>query len=600
MVFKPVGVDEDGKFPTRVEEALSATYARVWGVLTTDTTAQIIAKAQAAKAAGGGTVLFPAGRWTLTDPLPYLEGVLYKGVKPVLKSTNVTNTQYMPDSQNMFIGGTVLADPTNSFPAIAANNVDPGSIAIDIGNTQIANGGIIGIGTDGFSHGIQIGATNIMGPVWGEIDEFYAINYSQWGVDIANMQHMKIGVVRTFERDAGTPGGGGQRYEARLPYLTLIPGNSNALELFHRTTNQSHHSRGIVLGGDPAVATSQFGGVDVAKLQVNSYNKVLTSQTASFTSGSTSVTVTDGTKFRAGMAVNFTAAGNGITANNIYIVRSVAGNVLTLAVSKLAALFSATATGTLTIQTYGFPLAEFTNFGSSSIHDLDLEGTASVALYVEGTKQVNFDIRTIPTTTLVEVVARSSTQCRYVVSPLGTKTDFDGSSTSGSHYYGGRNNTYGRPLMGMGWDAQASSNYLQISSGDQGQQGGDIHVRRNGFLYPGAHGMGEKVYFRNVTTNLGGGTVGDVVVTTNSNITLTLPEITTEVGAGQPTSMVGGYYHIMNLGLGTVTVPTTNGQLFNNKAGVTTLDVLPGKTMKVIGAQDGASIFWLAVPGTLA
>lgn len=580
--------------------ALNATYDRVWGVLPSDTTAQIIAKAQAAYAAGGGMVKFPAGRWTLTQSLPYLAGVLYKGVKPVLQPTNVTNTQYMPDGPNVFSNGTVLADPTNSFPAFAANNVPQGSIQTDIGDTQIANGGIIGIGTDGFTHGIQIGATNIMGPVWGEIDDFYAINYSQWGVDIANMQHMKIGTIRTFERDTGTPGGGGQRYESRLPYLTLIPGNSNALELFHRVTNQAQKSRGIVIGGDPATFTSQLGGVDVGKLQVNAYNKNLISQTATFTNASTSVTVTDGTQFLPGMAVNFTAAGYGFTVSTIYIVQSVTGNTLTLSVSKQAAPVSASGAGTLTIQSYGFPNAEFTNFGSSNIHDLDLEGVCSVALYVENTAQANFEVRTLPTTTLVDLVGRSATRCHFNVSPLGTKTDFDGNSTSGSQFFGGRSNTYGRPLMGLFWDAQAGGNALQIGGGDTGQQGGDISARANGFLYPGGHGIGEKVYIRNSNITLAGSTVGNVVVTTSSNLTFTLPTITTSVGASAGTSIVGGYFLISNVATGTTTLATSGGQLFNNKAGVTGLTIGPGATLKVIACEDGGNLFWLATPGTLA
>lgn len=90
------------------------------------------------------------------------------------------------------------------------------------------------------------------------------------------------------------------------------------------------------------------------RIQVNAFNRDKLSVMASFTSGSTTVGVPDGTKFAVGMPVNFTTAGAGYAAKQGYIVKSVSGNTITPANDTEAAAISASATTTLPLESYGF------------------------------------------------------------------------------------------------------------------------------------------------------------------------------------------------------------------------------------------------------
>ena len=221
---------------TPLGAALSATYDRVWGVLVTDTTAQIIAKAQAAKAAGGGIVKFPPATFTLTAPLPILAGVKYVGIEPVLAPIDPTNGVYLGDMEWNYTGGTILVG-NGTFNAFEANKTDLASVPTDIGNTAIHSSGIINIGLDNFVDGIRVGAVNTMGMVWGEMRNIYAKNCSGWGIFLANFQHLDIDNIRT------TLCQNGQYYGALLPGLTMMPGNSDIVNLFNKATVTTRQAR---------------------------------------------------------------------------------------------------------------------------------------------------------------------------------------------------------------------------------------------------------------------------------------------------------------------------------------------------------------------
>ena len=552
--------------------------------------AQKLTAAQALVASGGRPeIIFQSGVYLLPAGITVVEGVSYRGVSPILQPL-VGGAGYMPDAEWEYVGGTVLrGDGTGD--AIHGNTT-PSETPIDgaFSASQMSGVHISGFGIENYVNGLAIGAKNVMGVVFGTIDEIYVRNCSGWGVRLINFQHVDIGVIRTCLCTNG------QYYASETPYLTLMPGNSHARELFHKVVNSGQRSRGIVIGGFNSAGSPGLGGFDVDKLQVNAYNKTIISQTATFTSGSSSVTVADGSKFLPGMAVNFTAAGNGFTANNIYMVQSVAGNVLTLGSSRNGAAISASGSGTLTIQTYGFPNAEFVNCGSFRIHDLDLEGVCSVALYMENVSQANFSIATIPTTALVDLVGRGVVKTWIHNSSNGARTDFDAASASSSHFNGARSDNYGRSLMGMWFDAPTGSNALSISNGAQGNSGGDIHVRNGLFLYPGLAGMGEHIRAQNSATTLTGGMCGDIVSTPTAPLALTLPTINPQTTPA--TSHVGLWFEIFNVGTAAITVNTDGTQLMNKITGRTSATIQPGNSLKLVAVEDGTR-WWAARPSVL-
>ena len=574
--------------------ALNATYDRVYGVLTTDTTAQIIAKAEAAEADGGGIVKFPAHTFTLTAPLPILPGVKYVGIEPVLAPINTENLVYLGDMEWNYVGGTILVG-NGTFNAFEANKTDLGSVPSDIGNTAIHSAGVINVGLDGFVDGIRVGAVNTMGMVWGELRNIYAKNCSGWGVFLANFQHLDIDNIRT------TICQNGQYYGALLPGITMMPGNADIVNLFNMPPRDSRNRRlcrGIVF--EAGGAASMLNQLNVSRIQCNAMTRVKLSATATFTNASTSIGVPDGTEFLPGMPVVFTAAGAGFAAGQGYIVSTVVGNTITLANDRISAAISATASTTLTLETYGFPNMEITrrNAGArvqnSRFKHVDVEGQATVALYAEGAYYNHIEISELPGTMHLGVMGRDSARTEFY-SFHAAITDFDAACATSS-WYGSRSTGYGRQLSGS-WmdDSKGGVRAIAIGGGANGVTGGDIQYR-GGFMYP-IGGMGERIYPRDNAITLSGLNVGDVVFAGGAPQTFTLPTI---ANANDNASLVGQVFDIYNVGAGTLTVNTAGGQLMNKVAGRTSTNVAPGNRLKLVAAIDnGGTLFWLAATSVL-
>jgi len=555
-----------------------------------------------AQADGGGIVrippnVSPQGVWspiTLTSPLPVVAGVKYEGIEPKLAPVDPTNGAYLGDMEWNYVGGTVFKG-NGTFNAFEANKTDLASVPSDIGNTAIHSSGIINVGLDGFIDGVRVGAVNTMGLVWGELRNIYAKNCSGWGVFLANFQHLDVDNIRT------TLCQNGQYYGALLPGLTMMPGNADMVNLFNmppRDTRNRRLCRGIVFeaGGNAAMLNQ----LNVSRIQCNAMTRVKLSATATFTSGSTSIAVPDGTEFLPGMPVVFTGTAAGFTQGVGYIVSSVTGNTITLANDRVSAAISATASITLTLETYGFPNVELTRRNSgarvqnSRFKHVDVEGQATVALYAEGAYYNHIEISELPGTMHLGVMGRDCARTEFY-SFHAAITDFDANSST-STWLGSRAAGYGRQLKGM-WmdDTKGGVHALAIGGGANGATGGDIQYR-GGFLYPNA-GMGERIYPRDNAITLSGLNVGNVVFAGGANQTFTLPTI---VNANDNGSLVGQVFDIYNVGAGTVTVNTAGGQLMNKVAGRTSATVTPGNRLKLVAAIDNSgNLFWLAATSVL-
>lgn len=391
-------------FRVQQDARLATTFATVvpvpvaTGVAATDwaNISAAITKGDFIVALGGRARLeFPACPWdgtTLTryelggNEVPVKTNFQYVGVIPSISQTTL-GAGYLPDGPMKFVGGTVFH--CTGARAFGANTTGvPTPNPTTFGATQISGVVLYGLGFDGCATGIEVGSENTMGLVWSSVDQIYSIE-GGGGVKFINYQHVDFGYITTNRTSEI-----GQLYAAWMPVAQLAPGNSTYRYLFHNGKSGVNTSRGIVFEGKtPSVpgglASLSVGVVD--HIQVNDFTRTLVSQTATFTSGSANVTVTDGTKFRVGMPVIFTTTAAGAKKNVRYYIKTIAANVLTLRRSKFdtAADLVWNANTTATIQTYGFDAIEVASSGNinGEFTAVDCEGSLTVGLYFENAEK---------------------------------------------------------------------------------------------------------------------------------------------------------------------------------------------------------------------
>lgn len=565
---------------------------------TAATDAAVRAAASDAYAAGGGTVVLPPTTVTLAAPLPVYPGVWYEGgAVPRVSPIAVNDGGYMGDTEWNYTGGSVLVG-NGTFRAFEANHTDQASVDPNIGNTQISNFGISNVGLDGFTDGIRIGARNIMGLVWGKLDKIWVKNCSGWGVFLANFQHVQIGDIRTCLCQNG------QYYASLMPNTTLMPGNCDMGALFNlipRDGRDNRLCRGIVFDADGTNA--QLNELTVRRVQCNGFNRNQLAVAADFTSASASIAVPDGTQFAVGMPVVFTATNYGVTSGYTYIVKSVSGNTITVANSRREAAITASGTGQLTVQTRGFPNVEITAavtgaaVRSSRFNQVDVEGSATNGLYVEGANLCRIDIAEGPTTLTGAGIVGRGTAFTEINSSPALSNDFDASSTS-SRLNGFTGAPVQRALPGFRVDTTSGLTEIRLSTSVAGSgSGGDLHGRASGMIYPNA-GMGERVRSQNTAISLGSNLTGDIVFTGASAVTFTLPTIVTDTTPSA--SNIGMWFDVVNLGTAAVTLATSGSQLFNKVTALISITVAAGDAVRVVAVKDASSnLFWVAKRITL-
>lgn len=569
------------------------------GVVATDwaNISTAVAQARQVVAAGGiADVKFrgcPYNAGTLTpyaignNSIPIYAGVGYRGQPPVLVRTNPLGM--LPDGHPSFIGGTVFQGD-GTAPGMWDGAVDQAAPdSPDFLVKTIPQGRIYGLGFQNVSYGILSGAQNVQGIVYGEVDEIYVIDATQWGVFFSNFQHITFGKIFTWNFGAV----GGQYYGTNFtPGGAQSPGDGNSVwrDLFHYTQT-SPLSRGIVF--EAAGLNTHLGSTHVFNLQNNTYNRVLQSDTATFTISSTSIGVPDGTKYKVGLPVWVTTTGNGFTLGRTYMVNSVAGNTITLATSKSTAAISATASGTLTLNSYGMPLVEVVGLGSTNACQgdhfewLDLEGASTAPLYLENTSLG--DYRLVSNATCQAMVVGRSVGYSKIRSDLAAWLDFD--SNTAMSYEGALSGWRQTALPGRWQNSTLGLNEIGF-----GSVNGDIQQRTGGFLYPSGSGIGTKVGIGDSTQNPESMTNVGVIGCHTAGITRTLPTITdASVATGVPKdSCVGAIFEYVNVSGGTITIATNGTQTFNNIGALTSL-VVPNQTMlRCIAYQRGAALYWIA------
>jgi hypothetical protein len=547
-----------------------------------------VVRASAAVIAGGNPLInfqsCPYNGTTLTPyningyAIPIVAGTAYVGVLPVQQQIN-QSTGYVPDGPWNFIGGTIF-DAGGANAGMSANTTPAGSITFPaFAVSQISGVRLWGLGFQKVTTGIAVGATNVMGLVWSEVDEIYVQNASVWGVNFQNYQHVTFGKIET----SNTSQGSGQYYASTLPSATLSPGNSTFRDLF--AIANTNTARGIVFEADGVNAALTVGTVE--SIQVNGNDRTVITQTATFNSTST-VAVTDGTQFLPRMPVTFNTTVAGFTAGLTYIVQTVSGNNITLGDYYNGTVITATASTTSTITASGFAGIETTATGAvyGDFLNVDVEGNLAVGIYVETGVRQRWHIQNSAGTT-AGFVARNTYDTSIYSDSEDLTTDF---FIAQGHFFGQRSTILQYPLSGLWTDSsRGNAGALSISQGQETRGGGDLEARTTatGFLYPVAGGIAEHITAVSASLGLSGYQCGLVVLVPGSpaSLTFTLPTIVTQYTNPQ-NSNIGEWHEIWNLSSNALTLTTSSSQLFNGIAGLTSVTIQPGSGVMVTAGEE--------------
>lgn len=539
------------------------------------TTEGIIAAAANASAAGGGIVKLPVMDLALTESLPMFSNVQYEGQGYKIAWTG--NPSNIPDGSGTVVSGGTILRPTGSFPAFAYNADDLGAPMADaqtFANAGLGNTGISKLAIVGGTYGIKLGARHISSCWYSTFSDLYISDCTQWGVWIENFLHCTFRNINVFRCLVG------QQTYAMSGGANLAGGNSYWESIY-----------GIVGGNNIAVRNlrwiarsgSIFGSATIDYPQGNRFNQGTTAQAATCANASTSITITDGTKFAVEMPVTFSASVNGFVTGICYFVRSVVGNVITVSDTIDGTAIAATGSTAVNVRSQGFPCIEFVGYDTSkvllsSVIGLDAEagGTCKALLHNIGGASGTIEMPALVNDVYSDVdvcVRLSPGICLFTQN--NARVDIDASSNSGQ-YFGSRSAVLnGRPGKGLWKD---NNSRLALSLIGSVVPDLSVNTLSGGDVLQLAQPLSFKV------TQLGSGTTltpthaGVVRYNGAPGGTYTLPVLTT--------SHNGLSYKIMNPAAGTLTIGTQSSQLFNGKAASTSLVVSANSAVVLTAAQN--------------
>lgn len=539
-----------------------------------------IQAAIAAAALFGGIVVCEAATYTNPTATPLIpsSGVSVLGITP--RVTFGSNPNTIPDSPlSQLTGGTIF--DCNGTDGFAWNLTALGVPASQLVFSQSAltNITIKGIGFINCATPIHAGATN-NGSAWYSVfEDLYSAQPTGWHINLNNFQHIWVERQRTYG-----PLTGMMLFNNDVPAATLQPGNSTFIDLFGVTGSPGLLVRGICHNVVQGVQNQAFH----ARIQANKQNVTPSIQAATMVNAQATFNVTDGTKFPLTMPVSFQSTANGFTASKIYFVVSSAGNTISVANTVGGAAINATGNTAINIITQGYAPFEMIalaggTFNNQEIHNLDVEGGGTCAILMQNKSSLLMGISQLPLTT-------QSTQglcCRNVLnsiilSPNGTNTDFDNSASQAITYIGTRAGVC-VGTMGQGVYTDSVSGNISLSLG------AIFDTQSKGVLtyQPGTNNqnIGNSIAVQPTLNGNAGPTLtqtAGIVGFSTSGTTITLPTFT---------AASAGEMAIVNTTVGTQTITTQGGQLFNGIAGRTTLTLPTGASVKIGAAQFPGGTF---------
>jgi hypothetical protein len=331
---------------------------------------------------------------------------------------------------------------------------------------------------------------------------------------------------------------GDMRFASTVELGTYEPGNSKFEQLFSSPLNNFAHGIVFAAPGSDSNAQSNLGSVKVLDIQVNRFRDTLTSQSVTPAGGSsTSIAVTDLTKFSVGLPVWFTTTADGFTANVVYFVFSVSGasgsGTVTVALSPSAAsAVSTTGSSALTLDSYGFANIEVAGNDSTAspstvnvqLLGIDIEGYATVGIMDNRSTTSTYQIATSalhggPSA----VLTRTAGQPTFI-SNGDLVTDIDSASGGIVSWTGSHGTDIQRSPQGVVFDSVLSTWALYLSA----NTGNTPDVYRRGpngnFSYP-ATGMGIGIFSIDTSAVLTSSRCGVIAFNGAASQVLTLPVV---------------------------------------------------------------------------
>lgn len=571
---------------------------------------------------GPGTVFLQNATYSITSTLPaaYSNGssfemaISYIGIKPVPVYTGSSSTGYTTESNWTFAsgGGTIIDCGSGSFAAVSANTSSQGSPASNFWANAVSDQWTVDVGFQNCQSAVQMGAHNNIGPVWGHLENLYAYNCAAVCFIVENFHHETIGnLVVNNQTQTCSAAVGAYDFVQDLSSTVQQMGNSVFYgDLINQGPTACRLDSGfrfLALNGAIMDNTKVS-----SRIQAITFGRTVLTQAATMANTSSSIGVTDSTKFRVGMPVFFDAVVNGLTAATngsdqttvTYIVKSIVDSThITIGNrGQYSSAFTATGNTAVNIKAYGMPSVAVQGDGTSHFNDtyfmdIDGEGT-SPTVYCENASDDHFGLEaTSGSGPVLHFVALNSCSGFTVdcmnISPI---TDYDGTGGH-SEFCGEVGATLGRvPGMGVVYDTVLGVGGLAFDAAvctayaiQQRAPSGTP------YLYPQCGPMGQHV----AGTGSGSLTLpvngcGDVVNTNGSGVTLTLPLIAnTALPGSQQSNTLGLICRIFNDGGATATVSANTGQTFNHISSFTSTTILVHQCKEFHAENTGSALYWV-------
>ena len=344
--------------------------------------AGILAAYNAAVANGGGIVQFLPVTYNIgANTIPLANNVKYvgSGWHPYFVNNIVDDSFVYPNSGTIINGTSIgFGWNTTDLSAIPSGNYN---------NLSLTNSGISDVAIQGCTYGVKIGALYNLGAAYCEfknIATFGCTIYGQWYENCIHVVYNQLVSINCGISASSTIDGGGITFASSINGY----GNSSANDITV-TANPNLLTRCLeVRVRDPlALNTTLIGGLAVGnKLQGNRFNNPTFTPQTCVGNGTTSLQVTDSSKFAVGLPVVF-QSGSAFISQIVYSVDAIIDATHIRLVDQPGGTAQTYGVATGTILQAGFPcisaVAEQSNcnVGFGVFESIDAEAGGTTKLY---------------------------------------------------------------------------------------------------------------------------------------------------------------------------------------------------------------------------
>lgn len=586
--------------------------------------AGIMAAYTAAAAQGGGVIQLGPFTYNLGgNSLPISSKIKYQGAGWTLNMPGIPDDGYVTVASGTIINGNGTA-PGFVFNAIDGSSAYATSALFNAASAQEC--GADNIAFTNCTYGMKIGSNYNPGAFYSTFTNLVATGCGSWGFWFENCAHCHFDSIYAFGCGGGTAAGLSGQIQIRASCTSAIlqPAN-NTIGYMQGSNSPTVTSPLLVRCVEITCTNGTAGGVNFAGfLQGARFNNPTFTPQACVTNGTTSLQVSDATKFAVDLPITFTAQSSaGLTTGVVYFVTRII-DATHIAIANYAGALPAAevimTTGTATIATQGYAPLAVVGYGAPALNNnpelnvaaiLDLEGGGTAKLIVQNvatpqTAGMGYVLGTDGTATVSACIRNSQNQ--YFRDCATLSFDIDGGSVT-TNVTGTQTsfvNQYGRFLGTDAVTGQYAFNIAQFVGGSGSVNSGQawsFYNRQPGggdFTYPGrALGVHQSYSPSAQSFNVGSSMAGFATFTGTSITTWTWnPNLL----SGPNTALQGFRQVFKNNGTAALTVTlSTNDGTFDGMTGGTSLGksillsaptaTTTGGSLVIVACQTGASTY---------